>query len=102
MLDLDHFKTINDTLGHSAGDELIVRVAHALRSRLRESDVLARLGGDEFAILLPRGDARGGRRASPPPCSTRCATLARARPPPGARRTVTASLGIALFDATTG
>ena len=53
MLDLDHFKTINDTLGHSAGDELIVRVAHALRSRLRESDVLARLGGDEFAILLP-------------------------------------------------
>ena len=68
VLDLDHFKTINDTLGHSAGDELIVRVAHALRSRLRESDVLARLGGDEFAILLPEAtpeeaDARRRRRA---------------------------------------
>ena len=62
VLDLDHFKTINDTLGHSAGDELIVRVAHALRSRLRESDVLARLGGDEFAILLPEATAGGGRR----------------------------------------
>ena len=55
MLDLDHFKTINDTLGHGAGDELIVRVARALRARLRESDVLARLGGDEFAVLLPEG-----------------------------------------------
>ena len=62
VLDLDHFKTINDTLGHSAGDELIVRVAHALRSRLRESDVLARLGGDEFAILLPEATPGGGRR----------------------------------------
>ena len=65
VLDLDHFKTINDTLGHSAGDELIVRVAHSLRSRLRESDVLARLGGDEFAILLPEAspdEADGARR----------------------------------------
>ncbi|MEA2136427.1 MAG: hypothetical protein QOC68_4336, partial [Solirubrobacteraceae bacterium] len=57
VLDLDHFKTINDTLGHSAGDELIVRVAQLLRSRLRESDVLARLGGDEFAILLPEASS---------------------------------------------
>ncbi len=53
LLDLDGFKYVNDTLGHSAGDELIVRCGQVLRARLRETDVLARLGGDEFAVLLP-------------------------------------------------
>ena len=56
VLDLDHFKSVNDTLGHHAGDRLIVSVAEMLRRRLRETDVLARLGGDEFAVLLPRAD----------------------------------------------
>lgn len=54
ILDIDHFKQVNDTLGHSVGDELIVSVAHLLRDRLRSSDTIARLGGDEFAIILPR------------------------------------------------
>ncbi|HYI36986.1 MAG TPA: EAL domain-containing protein [Thermoleophilaceae bacterium] len=54
VLDVDHFKYVNDTHGHNVGDELIVRVAQVLRERLRDTDVLARLGGDEFAVLLPR------------------------------------------------
>ncbi|MDX6692183.1 MAG: hypothetical protein QOG15_3640 [Solirubrobacteraceae bacterium] len=57
ILDLDHFKQVNDAHGHNAGDELIVSVAALLRERLRESDIIARLGGDEFAVLLPYGDA---------------------------------------------
>ncbi|MFK8026094.1 MAG: diguanylate cyclase [Ilumatobacter sp.] len=56
MFDLDKFKLINDTLGHSAGDDVIMATADALRRRLRSTDVVCRLGGDEFAVLLPTGD----------------------------------------------
>ncbi|TAM47556.1 MAG: EAL domain-containing protein [Gammaproteobacteria bacterium] len=53
LMDLNHFKEINDTLGHPAGDQMLVMVAQRLASALRDSDTLARLGGDEFGILLP-------------------------------------------------
>lgn len=56
LIDLDNFKRINDTLGHSTGDQVLIRLARILRRELRKSDVFGRLGGDEFAVLAPELD----------------------------------------------
>lgn len=59
FLDLDHFKNINDSLGHTVGDELLIEVSKRMQSILREEDTLSRQGGDEFIILLPNTDVNG-------------------------------------------
>ncbi|HEV7305371.1 sensor domain-containing diguanylate cyclase [Ensifer sp.] len=59
VLDVDHFKRVNDTHGHAAGDEVLKAVAAICQSNLRASDLFGRLGGEEFAVMLPHVDARG-------------------------------------------
>jgi len=57
MLDVDHFKAINDTHGHAIGDRVLVELGRTLRAVLREADLAGRLGGEEFGVLLPDADA---------------------------------------------
>src|SRR6202012_5946327 len=57
MLDIDHFKSVNDRYGHAVGDEAIIAVVTACQNGKRNSDIAGRLGGEEFAILLPETDA---------------------------------------------
>jgi diguanylate cyclase (GGDEF)-like protein len=58
-MDVDHFKVINDTHGHLAGDDVLRRVAQALRTAVRETDFVARYGGEEFGVLLPKTHLAG-------------------------------------------
>jgi diguanylate cyclase (GGDEF)-like protein len=96
FVDLDHFKGVNDTHGHAAGDEVLVGISQRLKSTVRESDVVCRLGGDEFMVLLPRVDSwetvatlaeRLVRAVSAPMSLTGAVEPAR----------VGASIGVALF-----
>ena len=60
FLDVDHFKKLNDTLGHQAGDEVLGYVARLIKAQLRGSDVVARYGGEEFVVLLPATPLQAG------------------------------------------
>jgi diguanylate cyclase (GGDEF)-like protein len=93
LIDLDGFKELNDTLGHSAGDEVLRQIGPRLRGILRSSDTLARLGGDEFAVVLLPGDEV---TASSAGLRLRTA-LERSFHVGGIRVHVDASVGIALF-----
>ncbi len=96
VLDLDHFKRINDDFGHAVGDQVLCTTASICRSTLRSLDLVARMGGEEFAILLPQTDVAGaqvlGQRLLDLIAQTQFA---------GVRgRSVTASLGIAMWQPT--
>ena len=62
LLDIDHFKGVNDRFGHDVGDKVLADLARLLRERLRRTDTAARWGGEEFAVILPETDCAGGRR----------------------------------------
>lgn len=70
MIDLDDFKTINDTFGHQSGDRILKGVAFKIKSALRESDFLARFGGDEFALILIKANAQAAADVAWKLCST--------------------------------
>ncbi|MDZ7642804.1 MAG: sensor domain-containing diguanylate cyclase [Woeseiaceae bacterium] len=93
MLDIDHFKRINDTWGHAAGDEVLREIAHRIESQVRASDVAARYGGEEFVVLLPATDSAAAatlaERIRKAICETPIAVTDEAA------ETMTASIGIA-------
>jgi diguanylate cyclase (GGDEF)-like protein len=95
FIDLDDFKTVNDTLGHSAGDQLLVGVAERLRNSLRRPDTAARLGGDEFAVLIEDIDAPGEAQAV---AERIFAALEEPFSVAGQSVTVHASIGVAVSD----
>ena len=96
LLDLDHFKQINDSHGHGVGDEVLVRVATVLRRCLRETDAIGRIGGEEFVLLLPETDQAGAARVI-----ERCRAGIERSPVTlenGERLSFSASFGVALWQ----
>jgi diguanylate cyclase (GGDEF)-like protein/PAS domain S-box-containing protein len=98
LLDVDHFKAVNDRFGHKIGDDLLKAVAATLRGRMRETDLLARLGGDEFGIILPRVDGAKAEKVADGIVKALRGQTARAA---DHHVPVTASVGVALFDGLT-
>lgn len=93
VLDLDHFKKINDTWGHSSGDDVLRQFVVLANRCLRKEDVMGRLGGEEFAIFLPNADAPGAQAVA-----ERLRALVQAQPIPSGPQSIalTVSIGVAL------
>ncbi|MDZ7753770.1 MAG: GGDEF domain-containing protein [Gammaproteobacteria bacterium] len=64
MIDADDFKPVNDTFGHDAGDEVLIRVARELRHAVRSDDLVCRMGGDEFLVICPRTPLEGAEQVA--------------------------------------
>jgi diguanylate cyclase (GGDEF)-like protein len=99
-LDLDHFKEVNDTYGHAAGDEVLAEFARRARVEIREVDLAFRQGGEEFVVLLPETDAAGGTVVAERlgAAIRRTPVLVRsARSVQPLRIAITVSIGIAVF-----
>lgn len=94
MLDIDNFKAINDTYGHSVGDVIIQEIARRLGASIRHSDVLGRYGGEEFAVILPDHDGHDGELAE----RMRLAVAATPIPTRSGSLTVTISVGLARLS----
>ncbi len=95
VMDLTDFKTVNDSLGHDVGDELLRQVGPRLAASLRAADTVARLGGDEFAVLLPGTDETGAARVA----QKMLAALEQAFPLEGETLDIGASVGVAVAPA---
>ena len=95
LVDVDHFKSVNDSHGHLIGDEVLRTLATELRQQVRESDVVGRFGGEEFTVLLPRTDAAGACRIAERLRSSASGLSVAAA---AARIRVTVSIGVAVFD----
>jgi diguanylate cyclase (GGDEF)-like protein len=95
-VDLDRFKVINDTLGHAAGDELLVHVGDRLRSCIRDEDRAGRLGGDEFAVMLGQLPPDAADEVAVRVAERALALLSEPVLLDGTEQTVGASIGIAI------
>ncbi|MGI5486527.1 GGDEF domain-containing protein [Microtetraspora malaysiensis] len=95
IVDIDHFKRVNDSYGHLVGDQVLIGVAGTLRSQLRDYDVVGRFGGEEFVILLPRADVTEARRVAE---RLRSRVGRMAVPADHAMVTVTISAGVAIMN----
>jgi diguanylate cyclase (GGDEF)-like protein len=95
MIDIDHFKQLNDRWGHACGDEALVVFARTARQVMREYETIGRLGGEEFAMILPGADLQGAMQAAE---RLRLAVRAATVMTSGPSYTMTVSIGVVVLD----